>query len=99
MKSPDRTINTVMGVSPTPYSSLAEMANGRGSASSVGGWASAGMIIHLIKACAHLQAMFKQCSNKPSNYCTGGLLDPAVSSFRRSEEHTSELQSLRHLVC
>src|ERR1039458_2774224 len=74
MKSPDRTINTVMGISPTPYSSLAEMANGRGSASSIGGWASAGMIIHLIKACAHLQARLKQCSSKPSNYCTGGLL-------------------------
>src|SRR5262245_64950403 len=24
---------------------------------------------------------------------------PAPSGFRRSEEHTSELQSLRHLVC
>src|ERR1039458_6816985 len=25
--------------------------------------------------------------------------NPAVSGARRSEEHTSELQSLRHLVC
>src|SRR5262245_62573752 len=31
----------------------------------------------------------------------GGLLHPAVRGFfsQRSEEHTSELQSLRHLVC
>src|SRR5262245_64983672 len=27
------------------------------------------------------------------------LLRPAVRRHRRSEEHTSELQSLRHLVC
>src|SRR5205814_8722909 len=28
-----------------------------------------------------------------------GLLDVLVPLFERSEEHTSELQSLRHLVC
>src|ERR1039457_4175457 len=60
MKSPDRTINTVMGISPTPYSSLAEMANGRGSASSVVGWASSGMIVNLINTCAHLPPRSKQ---------------------------------------
>src|SRR5438045_4331367 len=27
------------------------------------------------------------------------LLDDRVAGFERSEEHTSELQSLRHLVC
>src|SRR5262245_43963035 len=27
------------------------------------------------------------------------LLDPTLQGLRRSEEHTSELQSLRHLVC
>src|ERR1017187_1522906 len=71
MKSPDRTINTVMGISPTPYSSLAEMANGRGSASSVGGWASAGMIIHLIKTCAHVQARFNQAKQLLYGRLTG----------------------------
>src|ERR1035441_10921063 len=34
------------------------------------------------------------------NIVFGGLKDPAnQSAVQRSEEHTSELQSLRHLVC
>src|SRR5437899_4664901 len=29
----------------------------------------------------------------------GPIVDDSVTDLRRSEEHTSELQSLRHLVC
>src|SRR5690625_7042927 len=37
----------------------------------------------------------KRCSYEYNNFCT--LLNPLT--FRRSEEHTSELQSRGHLVC
>src|ERR1035441_9763902 len=32
-------------------------------------------------------------------YCTYGPVSPSKLNASRSEEHTSELQSLRHLVC
>src|SRR5262245_6759283 len=39
-------------------------------------------------------------SGVPVSVILSSALDPAlVSSVERSEEHTSELQSLRHLVC
>src|ERR1035441_10130385 len=41
-----------------------------------------------------------QLSLKPASHLTPALPRPAGHSHsRRSEEHTSELQSLRHLVC
>src|SRR5580658_1750588 len=65
MKSPDRTINTVMGISPTPYSNLAEIASGRGSASSVGGSERAGI---LMWECDSLLSHQRMCPCQASKY-------------------------------
>src|SRR5437899_6665504 len=35
----------------------------------------------------------------PTEYTVGDVSEKWMKSQRRSEEHTSELQSLRHLVC
>src|SRR5262245_64200903 len=43
-------------------------------------------------------ALLKTTSSRPAAPTAAATTD-AQSSGRRSEEHTSELQSLRHLVC
>src|ERR1035441_9596192 len=46
--------------------------------------------------CARKRALPGRAATAPDGQWRSGLLDPKAY---RSEEHTSELQSLRHLVC
>src|SRR5258705_8286876 len=39
------------------------------------------------------------CARCSARWCASATRVPCSCSTRRSEEHTSELQSLRHLVC
>src|ERR1039458_3984691 len=48
---------------------------------------------------ANLSAVFWIGARECSAISTASMILPKAVSFPRSEEHTSELQSLRHLVC
>src|SRR5262245_64685439 len=53
-------------------------------------------------ACASLRQLLVEASVRPAESSTPSAISPASLSICdpvRSEEHTSELQSLRHLVC
>src|SRR5262245_39125130 len=52
-------------------------------------------------AAAHLQEKIQTLAGQSGLelVTTQVMRDEALGEFRRSEEHTSELQSLRHLVC
>src|SRR5262245_36207942 len=47
----------------------------------------------------HVAAVAEALARRTGQRVERGLLEDALAAHRRSEEHTSELQSLRHLVC
>src|SRR5262245_53467031 len=47
----------------------------------------------------HYERYVSTAMGRKNNCTTGQIYETVIAKERRSEEHTSELQSLRHLVC